>query len=67
MKTLHSFAVERDGFITSNSDLTEEARRIAERIERCSYMISKHREGIVLNSRRMAELRAELQRLGGGR
>jgi len=67
MNTVHNLTFERDGSNTSDSDLTEEAHRIIEQIARCTYMVSRHREGIALNFRRMAELRSELQRLGGGR
>jgi 23S rRNA pseudoU1915 N3-methylase RlmH len=66
METLHNYAVESDGSITDNANLTKEERRIIEKMARCSYMISMHREGIALNSRRLAELDAELQRLGVG-
>jgi len=62
MQTLsRSYAVERGGNVTT--DLDPRARAILERMARCAYMIDQHRAGIALNSRRLAELRAELQRL----
>ena len=61
------YAVEHDGSITTSDQLIPAVRRILEKMARCSYMISMHREGIALNSRRLAELQAELQRVEGGR
>ena len=58
-----TYAVEHDGRVTPESDLSPEARRILERMARCAYMIDQHRQGIALNSKRIAELRAELERL----
>lgn len=55
----HSYAVEH-GSVIPESDLSPAARAILERMARCSYMISMHREGIAINSRRLAELRREL-------
>jgi len=42
------------------------ARAILERIGRCAFMILAHRLGIAINSRRIAEVQAELQRIEGG-
>ena len=67
METLHAYAVERDGTVTANSALSSEARAILERMARCAYMIDRHREGIALNSWRLAELRSELAEIEGKR
>ena len=54
-------AVEHDGTVTT--DLDPRARAILARMARCAYMIDRHREGIALNSRRLAELRSELEEI----
>ena len=63
MQTLASYAVRRDCAVVPESDLTPVARAILERMARCAYMIDRHREGIAVNSQRIAEYRAELDRL----
>ena len=56
-------AVHRDGHVEACLDFTPGVHAILERIARCAYMVDMHREGIALNSRRMEELRAELERM----
>jgi len=58
----HHYAVHRDGHVETCLDFTPGVHAILERIARCAYMIDMHREGIALNSQRMAALRAELER-----
>ena len=58
----HGYAVE-NGSVIPETDLSPQARAVLERMARCCYMIDRHREGIALNSRRLAELRAELERI----
>jgi len=60
-----TYAVQH-GSVIPESELTPAARAILERIGRCAYMIRAHRKGIAINSRRIAELQAELQRIEGG-
>lgn len=67
MSLQHVYAVEHDGSVTSRTQMDPRARAIIERMARCVYVIDKHREGIAINSRRLAELQAELDRIEGGR
>lgn len=61
MSLRQNYAVEADG--TVSHDLDPRVRAILERMARCAYMIDQHRQGIAINSQRIAELRAELERL----
>ena len=63
MSLQHAYAVEHDGSVTT--DLSPRVRSLIERIARCGYMIDRHREGIAINQRRIAEAQAELQRIEG--
>lgn len=46
--------------LARESGPSPEASTILERMARCTYMIDQHRAGILINSRRLAELRAML-------
>jgi len=60
MPSLIAYAVRSDCAVVPESDLSPVARAILERMARCAYMIDCHREGIALNSQRIAALQAEL-------
>ena len=67
MSLQHHYAVHRDGHVETCLDFTPDVRAILERIARCAYMVDMHRQGIALNSTRIEELRAELERMGASR
>jgi hypothetical protein len=67
MKVYHTH--ENQGCVGESSrsphaDLSAVTRLILDRMARCNYMIERHREGITLNSRRIAQLRAKLASIG---
>jgi hypothetical protein len=43
--------------------IAAEARNLLEYIARCSYVLDRHREAIVINSQRIAEAQARLDEL----
>lgn len=59
----HFYAVESDGTIASDADISPRARAILERITRCAYMIDQHRRGISINSQRISQLQNELEQI----
>ena len=63
METLHVYAVGRDCSVIPVAELSPEAQAILDRLGRCVYVIERHRDGISLNSQRVAELRSELARI----
>ena len=63
MKTLHAYAVERDGNVTTDLDPVTQA--IVERMSRVAYVLSCHQQAVEKHSRCLAELRTELTRLEG--
>lgn len=65
--SLHAYAVERDGCVTSNAHLSPRVLALLERMSRITYVIDMHRQAIAMQSTRLAELQAELEAIEGGR
>ena len=61
METLHAYAVERDGNVTTDLDSVTQA--IIEKMSRVAYVLGCHQEAVEKHSRCLAELRTELTRL----
>jgi len=56
-----SYAVEHDGTVTT--DLSPRVRSLLERLSRLNSVIDMHRQAIAMQSKRRAEVQAELDRL----
>jgi hypothetical protein len=65
METLHAYAVERDGNVTT--DLDSVTRAIIEKIGRVAYVLACHQQAVAKHARHLTELRAELVRARGRR
>lgn len=65
MSVQHSYAVEHDGCVTT--DLSPRVQALLERLSRINYVIDMHREAIAMQTRRRAEVQAELARIEGER
>ena len=63
MRTLHAYAVERDGNVTTDLDTRTQA--IIEKMSRVAYVLDCHQQAIAKHARHLAELRAELMRTRG--
>ena len=61
MKTLHAYAVERDGNVTT--DLEPRTQAIIEKMSRVAYALSCHRQAVDKHSRQLAELQSALARM----
>ena len=61
MERLHTYAVERDGNVTTEFDPVTQA--IIEKMSRVAYVLGCHQEAVEKHSRCLAELRTELTRL----
>lgn len=56
-----SYIARHDGNVTHDTD--PRVMALLQRISRCGYLIDQHRQGIAINSRCIAELRAGLERI----
>ena len=65
METLHAYAVERDGNVTT--DLDPRTQAIVERMSRVAYVLDCHRQAVAKHAKDLAELRVELVRTRGSR
>ena len=65
MRTVHAYAVERDGNVTT--DLDPRTQAIIEKMSRVAYVLGCHQEAVEKHSRCLAELRTQLTRLEGKR
>jgi hypothetical protein len=61
METLHAYAVERDGNVTT--DLDPRTQAIIEKMSRVVYVLSCHRQAVEKHSRQLAELQFALARI----
>lgn len=61
MSLQQAYAVERDGNVST--DLEPKIRALLERLSRINYVIDMHRQGIAMQSKRRAEVQAELEAL----
>jgi hypothetical protein len=61
METLHAYAVERDGNVTT--DLDPRTQAIVEKMSRIAYVLGCHEQAIAKHSRCLAELRAQLEHM----
>ena len=61
MQTIHAYAVERDGNVSTDLDARTQA--IIERMSRVAYVLSCHRQAVEKHSRQLAELESSLKRL----
>ena len=61
MERLHTYAVERDGNVTT--DIDPVTRAIIEKMSRVAYVLGCHQDAVETHSRCLAELRTELTRL----
>jgi hypothetical protein len=62
-----NYAVERDGIITAESDLSPVVRAILERMARVAYVLDCHRQAVAKHSQHLLELRRELDEIEGRR
>ena len=65
MRTVHAYAVERDGNVTT--DLDPKIRAIIEKMGRVAYVLDCHQQAVAKHARHLVELRAELVRTKGRR
>ena len=65
MRTVHAYAVERDGNVTT--DLDPKTQAIIERMSRVAYVLDCHQQAVAKHARHLVELRAELVRTKGRR
>ena len=61
MATLHAYAVERDGNVTT--DLDPRTQAIIEKMSRVVYVLGCHRQAVEKHSRQLAELQFALARI----
>jgi hypothetical protein len=64
MKTLHAYAVTRDCSVVSQSDLDPKAAAILRRLSQVKYVLEQHRIAVARHSQDLAELHAQLRRMG---
>ncbi len=62
-----NYAVERDGIVTTESDLSPVVRAILERMGRVAYVLDCHRQAVAKHSQYLLELRRELDEIEGRR
>lgn len=58
-----AYAVEHDGTICTAGNLDPRVRVLLERLSRINYVIDAHRAAIAMQSKRRAEVQAELEAL----
>ena len=61
MRTLHTYAVERDGNVTT--DLDPRTQAIIEKMGRVAYVLGCHRQAVDKHSRQLVELHSALARM----
>ena len=61
METLHAYAVERDGNVTT--DLDPRTQAIIEKMSRVAYVLGCHQQAVEKHSHQLAELQSALVRM----